>query len=256
MRGKHGFSGDLVAPVRIIPARAGQTVCCVVDIALLPEHPRACGGKRGYWRIHMEHDRIISARAGQTAQAPSPRPPPPDHPRACGANVDSRNGVLIVAGSSPRVRGKPCGAASVTPRVRIIPARAGQTPCRARVVRQWTDHSRACGANVPPSTVATPASGSSPRVRGKLLSVLERLLRIRIIPARAGQTRCWKRDCPERPDHPRACGANVADWAALSAVAGSSPRVRGKRQQPQTDCAPVRIIPARAGQTHPTSRRV
>ena len=147
-------------------------------------------GKRGYWRIHMEHDRIISARAGQTAQAPSPRPPPPDHPRACGANVDSRNGVLIVAGSSPRVRGKPCGAASVTPRVRIIPARAGQTPTTDSC-RPWCpDHPRACGVNV--TIAASPPSviGSSPRVRGKPAVHGPERRPVRIIPARAGQTAC------------------------------------------------------------------
>ena len=50
-----------------------------------------------------------------------------DHPRACGANVDSRDGVLIVSGSSPRVRGKHAKAMLAEFKRRIIPARAGQT---------------------------------------------------------------------------------------------------------------------------------
>ena len=91
--------------------------------------------------------------------------------------------------------------------------------------------------------------GSSPRVRGKRTESGRQERRVRIIPARAGQTSSGAAELNSDADHPRACGANVADWAALSAVAGSSPRVRGKHRSHTICYLLARIIPARAGQT-------
>ena len=71
---------------------------------------------------------------------------------------------------------------------RIIPARAGQTRPWNVAVRRCSDHPRACGANLLFLCATSFESGSSPRVRGKLEVVLERGIRLRIIPARAGQT--------------------------------------------------------------------
>ena len=51
------------------------------------------------------------------------------------------------------------------------------------------------------------------------------------------------------PDHPRACGANVASNSSEDPVNGSSPRVRGKLIPVPVFDVLLRIIPARAGQT-------
>ena len=72
-------------------------------------------------------------------------------------------------------------------------------------------------------------AGSSPRVRGKRRAVFGRSFRVRIIPARAGQTRFRSSFSNALPDHPRACGANFGVAAVKMAADGSSPRVRGKR---------------------------
>ena len=73
--------------------------------------------------------------------------------------------------------------------------------------------------------------------------------RTRIIPARAGQTVTAQAAWTSGTDHPRACGANSEVCMAVYNAIGSSPRVRGKRAGVLPLGLPVRIIPARAGQT-------
>ena len=91
-------------------------------------------------------------------------------------------------GSSPRMRGKLGVDVGALRAERIIPAHAGQTLYLFDGGKTRTDHPRACGANSPARLPASVASGSSPRMRGKLLHVHARTGRARIIPAHAGQT--------------------------------------------------------------------
>ena len=138
-------------------------------------------------RFH-EQGRIIPARAGQTRACRRCHPPFPDHPRACGANGAQQGKQVGSAGSSPRVRGKrPCVGIGRRPR-RIIPARAGQTMIVRIGLMTVSDHPRACGANMGMTEKLKDKYGSSPRVRGKRGGVYSLSWRLRIIPARAGQT--------------------------------------------------------------------
>ncbi len=132
---------------------------------------------------------------------------------------------------------------------RIIPAHAGQTDGGYARSVAAADHPRACGANAIADEWDTAAAGSSPRMRGKRWRTPDLGRRWRIIPAHAGQTRSRTSGTRLRPDHPRACGANVGVHLTLAAVGGSSPRMRGKRGQRSYRPVPVRIIPAHAGQT-------
>ena len=138
-------------------------------------------------------------------------------------------GANVKAGSSPRVRGKHGINPHLPIAVRIIPARAGQTPSENLTPTCKPDHPRACGANKAFSRLAMSAFGSSPRVRGKQGTVDLTIPENRIIPARAGQTGYRRRNRLRNTDHPRACGANVGVVHGALDVAGSSPRVRGKR---------------------------
>ena len=262
---------DLVTETapRIIPARAGQTLGSALSMVGLPDHPRACGandltqgvtpvragssprvrGKLFRWRRMCQRQRIIPARAGQTQPARRNTSHRPDHPRACGANATAVDNCVPGNGSSPRVRGKlPVGDAGDL-RDRIIPARAGQTPSASPARPSSPDHPRACGANLGVAAIKMAADGSSPRVRGKRGRSCEHAVRTRIIPARAGQTTVSQNPIRESTDHPRACGANVSVFLDRRGVGGSSPRVRGKRHPPAPEKKPMRIIPARAGQT-------
>ena len=111
------------------------------------------------------------------------------------------------------------------------------------------DHPRACGANFRPVSRGCSRFGSSPRVRGKRMNERKCKSALRIIPARAGQTVALLSAANAPPDHPRACGANGSLYDTVKRMAGSSPRVRGKRRFCTSMSAPNRIIPARAGQT-------
>ena len=193
--------------------------------------------------------RIIPAHAGQTSSIPRLRPMRSDHPRACGANDDFLVQLGAMVGSSPRMRGKP---AVIYPRLgarRIIPAHAGQTEKSHQ--KQWfaPDHPRACGANSASNEAAMTRFGSSPRMRGKRMVAGIWQTGRRIIPAHAGQTPPSTTRDTCRPDHPRACGANLFDSSSSTHAVGSSPRMRGKQGRVRADPIRRRIIPAHAGQT-------
>ena len=76
--------------------------------------------------------RIIPARAGQTYKLLTEYGHLPDHPRACGANEGADGSGELAYGSSPRVRGKLVHRHLLGLSLRIIPARAGQTPSTGR----------------------------------------------------------------------------------------------------------------------------
>ena len=132
---------------------------------------------------------------------------------------------------------------------RIIPAHAGQTRRAIDAQRATTDHPRACGANAMIAISPPLICGSSPRMRGKPANMAKELIKNRIIPAHAGQTRSRPPTSLSRPDHPRACGANTIRAENLLRNLGSSPRMRGKLAFRLVGLAGRRIIPAHAGQT-------
>ena len=86
-------------------------------------------------------------------------------------------------------------------------------------------------------------------MRGKPVCVQAFAVRTRIIPAHAGQTMPKMLSIDLCTDHPRACGANAQRDERAATVAGSSPRMRGKRWSRRPRCHSPRIIPAHAGQT-------
>ena len=177
----------------------------------------------------LVEQRITPARAGKTIIRSFPPSAGSDHPRACGENASSFRVRPDAYGSPPRVRGKLTFRQSCAPFIRITPARAGKT--------------KACSH----STVF--CSGSPPRVRGKPLFCFRSRIRGGITPARAGKTRRWVQGGVTHQDHPRACGENSCRAAVSSAVAGSPPRVRGKRPPRPRRSQCRGITPARAGKT-------
>ena len=189
--------------------------------------PRVRGKRRGPGEAD-ERGRIIPARAGQTSPSTARPRNTSDHPRACGANPAIIGRGEGDGGSSPRVRGKHAEVEVVAKRLRIIPARAGQTTRHPGCCRTPTDHPRACGANCIKAETREGFIGSSPRVRGKPEELVVPVDCRRIIPARAGQTPAVTHSRTQPPDHPRACGANANGFGVMDPRCGSSPRVRGK----------------------------
>ena len=117
--------------------------------------------------------------------------------------------------------------------VRIIPARAGFTYCSSVRPDFCGDHPRSRGVYVSNRMDSQCGSGSSPLARGLRHRAFQDLGISRIIPARAGFTRCRTLRNGSWTDHPRSRGVY---------------RVRRTVGQDRR-----RIIPARAGFT-PASR--
>ena len=197
------------APLRFIPARAGNTPTRRAKCSAAPVHPRA-GGEHFSFALNALHDagssprgrgtlrrvqrhefgeRFIPARAGNTCSLLRGLLGLSVHPRAGGEHCHAVGGLFLVHGSSPRGRGTPPGPRRRPRRARFIPARAGNTRRSAR--RGWPGsvHPRAGGEHSSLTAVTAPSSGSSPRGRGTHRIRLFLSAPLRFIPARAGNTR-------------------------------------------------------------------
>ena len=160
-----------------------------------------------------------------------------------------RSRTRVRGGSSPRVRGKRMGVGGGEELGGLIPACAGKTLARTLVQPSGQAHPRVCGENRLGDSCRMWGVGSSPRVRGKRVPRLFVLWFSRLIPACAGKTKTSRR-IPRHPRaHPRVCGENRAAVARALAVAGSSPRVRGKRLGVRGNTHKPGLIPACAGKT-------
>ncbi len=177
---------------------------------------------------------------------------PPDHPRACGEHVTDHHFPCTWSGSSPRLRGTQIRLDHPCDFDRIIPAPAGNTLAEPITIGNVPDHPRACGEHRLDVPMKLSKYGSSPRLRGTRFRRQGDGLYFRIIPAPAGNTRGWRRICPPRTDHPRACGEHIALFPGDVAALGSSPRLRGTRRGGLADEPQGRIIPAPAGNTGTT----
>ena len=106
-----------------------------------------------------------------------------------------------------------------------------------------------------PVITCTPA-GLSPRVRVTRPAANPAGVRRRIIPACAGNTLPRARATCRTRDHPRVCGEHETHPVTVAMTLGSSPRVRGTRDQHREGASFQGIIPACAGNTRcPAARR-
>ena len=86
-------------------------------------------------------------------------------------------------------------------------------------------------------------------MRGTLVERRHFVLIVGIIPAYAGNTKAGDYSASETWDHPRVCGEHRCDVSAACRDAGSSPRMRGTRENRFRDFDFDGIIPAYAGNT-------
>ncbi len=89
---------------------------------------------------------------------------------------------------------------------RFIPAPAGNTPHLGANALRLPVHPRACGEHRRSNGDASAQCGSSPRLRGTLVSMALRPPGVRFIPAPAGNTMLWQTETISKTVHPRACG--------------------------------------------------
>ena len=249
-RGKLANAVPGASGKRLIPARAGKTGPRAGQRSREAAHPRAGGENKPSGALaNIAYGSSPRGRGKRGAVVVS-QSRNAAHPRAGGENLINAGVEVLNAGSSPRGRGKRksrrCGR-----RRRLIPARAGKTGSRAFRRRPSTAHPRAGGENGARTDLSSPSTGSSPRGRGKLGEWSAQWLSSRLIPARAGKTRTCRPELTSRAAHPRAGGENFARYSRRVIAPGSSPRGRGKQRLKRKCKTPFRLIPARAGKTHP-----
>ena len=194
---------------------------------------------------------IIPAHAGLTAYSISFAHCARDHSRVCGAHSASMAQRTTRSGSSPRMRGSLHEARRNRLTSGIIPAYAGLTRPLVGAPNGRRDHPRACGAHQAAGGGTERQTGSSPRMRGSLLTFQTLKKMQGIIPAHAGLTNSSSRTAMPRGDHPRACGAHRLSSRKQIAARGSSPRMRGSRKATRRPYRWTGIIPAHAGLTQP-----
>ena len=173
------------------------------------------------------------------------------HPRACGGNGRGDPRPMTLGGPSPRLRGKRGRGGPSPRRPRSIPAPAGETGAGPGRRGRRPVHPRACGGNHTPHRNGSSQSGPSPRLRGKPLPEIQRLVAGRSIPAPAGETGPRPVERESSGVHPRACGGNSIGAISDPISKGPSPRLRGKRTGGAAGDSRAGSIPAPAGETAP-----
>ncbi len=271
-RGAPTTSSGLIGPLRLIPARAGSTLCPAGGGGHCAAHPRS----RGEHVIPGDDSRdgvgLIPAPAGSTATCPGRGTSFRAHPRSRGEHHAPPRPRVVGAGSSPLARGARAPGGHADRSRRLIPARAGSTRASSSSRPRARAHPRSRGEHVDRpdddvladgliparagstahcSGLSTGSGGSSPLARGARCRGRCRHRRRGLIPARAGSTYRRRRLRSTAAAHPRSRGEHAWVPNSLTAVAGSSPLARGARRQRLGAGAADGLIPARAGSTGP-----
>ncbi len=190
--------------------------------------PRARGTLE-YHANRRKQMRFIPASAGNTRSGCRCCGRPAVHPRERGEHADGAVYMLSQAGSSPRARGTRLRGAFQPPVGRFIPASAGNTARKDAEVYAIAVHPRERGEHARRDCGGVCHVGSSPRARGTRAAGDVRAVRLRFIPASAGNTS--RKTAPARSPavHPRERGEHVKDAQKKEHPCGSSPRARGTR---------------------------
>ncbi len=171
------------------------------------------------------------------------------HPRGCGEHVHLPAQENLSAGSSPRVRGTPPHQELNPQYYRFIPAGAGNTLTPKPGIAAPAVPPRGCGEHFKEIGYLVSVYGSSPRVRGTHMVIPIITIKIRFIPAGAGNTWLSLRAHELTAVHPRGCGEHLITVLEKAREYGSSPRVRGTRPCTWPTAGASRFIPAGAGNT-------
>ncbi len=132
---------------------------------------------------------------------------------------------------------------------RLIPARAGNTTSGAPIGEGDAAHPRSRGEHGSAVALDHISLGSSPLARGTQAGGCRVSRRVRLIPARAGNTLRLQADSGARSAHPRSRGEHNVPPVTGESTSGSSPLARGTLQEVSDAACAFRLIPARAGNT-------
>ena len=269
MRGTRHHARLETVETGIIPAYAGNTRERHGTVSDRRDHPRVCGEHlpassgsctrrgssprmRGTQKTtaNTHHTSgIIPAYAGNTQSNTMRGASVWDHPRVCGEHGDNNEESIEDLGSSPRMRGTPYRQPVLAHGAGIIPAYAGNTRLQRYQHERCRDHPRVCGEHCEGLFVASGDVGSSPRMRGTPARYCASRSNAGIIPAYAGNTSFSEFYNTVDRDHPRVCGEHLMMSSSVSAISGSSPRMRGTLSHSRRRIEHHGIIPAYAGNT-------
>ena len=246
-RGTPFKNAAAVLGLRLIPARAGNTITLDVAPNVTPAHPRSRGehqaaavvnnapagssplarGTRSSCRSLSVSFRLIPARAGNTAEAGTAIVGWTAHPRSRGEHRRRRLLCALASGSSPLARGTRVHLFLYDLPRRLIPARAGNTFGLGSARPSLPAHPRSRGEHVDGQRLDDVCRGSSPLARGTRFAVILKTVNSRLIPARAGNTPTAGKVKPHSTAHPRSRGEHLVQYAKNNFPAGSSPLARG-----------------------------
>ena len=147
-----------------------------------------------------------------------------------GEDVNSGDGVRVIAGSPPHARGRLDGEVKEPKSFRITPACAGKTTVARVQFNVGKDHPRMRGEDPP------------------FVNVVKE--KIRITPACAGKTFRVGLVVGGGGDHPRMRGEDALPKSVSKVLRGSPPHARGRRYIPCRGVQSRRITPACAGKTY------
>ena len=181
------------------------------------------------------HHRVIPTCVGKTRARPQNLRSSSGHPHVCGENCRGCTGGYLRGGSSPRVWGKRREGRDEVCEGRVIPTCVGKTKGISLFLVFSSGHPHVCGENVGGCGIYVEKDGSSPRVWGKLKTAMANDDKNRVIPTCVGKTEAGSALRKVCAGHPHVCGENPFARVGQSCVAGSSPRVWGKRQQKESE---------------------
>ena len=257
-----------------IPACAGEPWARKQAAERQLVYPRVCGGTPPHFyrfevylglsprvrgnppdsRLHAQTLGSIPACAGEPTQPPRQSRSGGVYPRVCGGTASQIHENPADSGLSPRVRGNHRARTTYSETSGSIPACAGEPRTCARRPLDCRVYPRVCGGteyNVPQ---ALAEHGLSPRVRGNPGACGSALVRVRSIPACAGEPYRIYDPRPSSPVYPRVCGGTPFAGATYHSRSGLSPRVRGNPSLTLPGLVEEWSIPACAGEPRPGYR--
>ena len=212
---------------RVHPRVRGGAAAYVGNSAsYLGPSPRA-RGSRGRHHGPVVGLRSIPACAGEPHRTHRPAAPCWVHPRVRGGAVRVRALGVGLDGPSPRARGSLGGAPLRHARRGSIPACAGEPTAATNGCARARVHPRVRGGAYPAPNGVRVIAGPSPRARGSHATVRGLDLRVRSIPACAGEPASSLRSVVPPRVHPRVRGGAMRTCDSADPTAGPSPRARG-----------------------------
>ena len=231
----HAVGDDVVYTPGLSPRVRGSPASCSFKSTIARSIP-ACAGQPPMDRMGHKKWRV--------------------YPRVCGAAQRCPLCICPPVGLSPRVRGSRAIFVVAHPRIRSIPACAGQPAITWTIKTAKEVYPRVCGAAGAVFSDPDNDAGLSPRVRGSPITLRSATSTSRSIPACAGQPPIFTQWGRLEQVYPRVCGAAAGAFERTGLHNGLSPRVRGSLGQRRGDPSCSGSIPACAGQPLPSKSAV